>query len=91
VAHTLPYDAAVMSGFRIPRERFAAIRVPTLIMSGSKTEERLRRAARAAAEAIPGARHRDLAGQTHAVKPAALAPSAVEFFVASGTLAAAPR
>ena len=91
VAHTLPYDAAVMSGFRVPRDRFGAIRVPALIMSGSNTDARLRRAARAAAEAIPEARHRDLAGQTHAVKPAALAPAAVEFFVASGTVAAASR
>jgi pimeloyl-ACP methyl ester carboxylesterase len=91
VAHTLPYDAAVMSGFRIPRDRFAAIRTPVLIMSGSKTDARLRHAAHAVAAAIPGARHRDLAGQTHAVKPGALAPSAVEFFVGSAAPAAASR
>ena len=29
VAPTLPYDAAVMTGFRIPRARFASIRVPS--------------------------------------------------------------
>ena len=80
VAHTLPHDASVMSAFRVPRERFAFIRVPALIMSGSKTDARLRRAARATAEVIPSARHRDLPGQTHAVKPEALAPAAVDFF-----------
>lgn len=69
VAHTLPYDAAVMTAFRIPRPRFAAIRVPVVVMNGSKTDPRLRRAAAAIAELIPGARHRELAGQTHNVKP----------------------
>jgi pimeloyl-ACP methyl ester carboxylesterase len=83
VAHTLPYDAAVMSAFRVPRDRFASIHVPTLVMSGSKSDARLRRAARATAEVIPGARHNDLAGQTHAVSPNVLAPAAVEFLLAS--------
>jgi pimeloyl-ACP methyl ester carboxylesterase len=91
VAHTLPYDAAVMSAFRIPRDRFASVRVPALVMSGSKTDARLRRAARAVAEAIPGAQHRDLAGQTHAVKPEVLAPAAVEFFNSPENPAAATR
>ena len=79
VAHTLPYDAAVMTGFRIPRARFAAICVPMLVMNGSKTDGRLRQAARALAEVIPGAHHRELAGQTHNVKPGVLAPAVVEF------------
>ena len=91
VAHTLPYDAAVMSAFRIPRDRFASIRVPALVMSGSKTDARLRRAARAVAEAIPGAQHRDLAGQTHAVKPEVLAAAAIEFFHTPETPAASGR
>jgi len=89
VAHTLPYDAAVMSAFRIPRARFACIRVPALVMSGSKTDARLRRAARAAAEVIPGARHRELAGQTHAVKPDVLAPAVTDFFTTPDKPAAA--
>src|SRR6267142_3707080 len=38
VAHTLPYDAAVMTTFRIPRARFASIGVPALVMHGSKTD-----------------------------------------------------
>ena len=45
VAHTLPYDAAVMTEFRIPRERFASIGVPALVMNGSKTDPRLKEAA----------------------------------------------
>ena len=82
VAHTLPYDAAVMTGFRVPRTRFASIGVPTLAMSGSKTDPRLQRAARAVAAAVPGAEHRTLAGQSHNVSPDALAPAVVEFLTA---------
>ena len=82
VAHTLPYDAAVMTAFRIPRARFASIDVPTLLMNGTKTDPRLREAARAIADAVPGARHRELPGQTHNVKPEVLAPAVVEFFTA---------
>jgi pimeloyl-ACP methyl ester carboxylesterase len=82
VAHTLPYDAAVMTAFSIPRARFASIGVPTLVMNGTKTDPRLREAARAIADAVPTARHRELAGQTHNVKPEVLAPAAVEFFTA---------
>ena len=57
VAHTLPYDAAVMAAFRIPRARFASIGVPTLVMNGTKTDSRLRNAARTIAEIIPGANY----------------------------------
>jgi pimeloyl-ACP methyl ester carboxylesterase len=80
VAHTLPYDAAVMTAFRIPRLRFASIGVPAMVMNGTKTDPRLREAARILAEVIPAARHRELAGQTHNVKPDVLAPAVVEFF-----------
>ena len=82
VAPTLPYDAAVMTQFRIPRERFAAIGVPVLVMNGAKTDARLRDAARVIANAIPAARHQELAGQTHNVKPAVLAPAVAEFLAA---------
>ena len=83
VAHTLPYDAALMTAFRIPRERFAAIGVPVLVMNGTKTDERLKEAARAIAAVIPGARYSELAGQTHNVKPDVLTPAVVEFLTAS--------
>jgi pimeloyl-ACP methyl ester carboxylesterase len=80
VAHTLPYDTAVMNQFRIPTARLASITVPTLAMHGSKTDPRLQKAAKAVADAIPGARHVTLANQTHNVKPAILAPAVIEFF-----------
>ena len=87
VAHTLPYDAAVMTAFRIPRARFASIGVPALVMNGVKTDPMLREAARTIADAIPAARHRELAGQTHNVTPAVLAPEVVEFLTGSTSTA----
>jgi pimeloyl-ACP methyl ester carboxylesterase len=82
VAHTLPYDAAVMTGFRVPRARFAAIAAPTLVMHGSKTPARLKHAAHATRDAIPGAVHSELAGQSHNVKPGVLAPAVISFLTA---------
>jgi pimeloyl-ACP methyl ester carboxylesterase len=87
VAHTLPYDAAVMSGFEVPRERLARVRIPTLAMYGSRTDLRLQRATRAVADAVPGAELRALAGQTHNVKLTALAPAIVEFLTAGAARA----
>ena len=87
VAHTLPYDAAVMTDFRIPRERFAAVSVPTLVMNGSKTDPRLKAAAHAIAAAIPRAQHRELAGQTHNVDAAVLAEAVGEFLAAPAAAA----
>ncbi|HEX5110851.1 MAG TPA: alpha/beta hydrolase [Vicinamibacterales bacterium] len=81
VAHTLPYDAAVMRDFKVPAARLAAISVPALIMHGSKTDLRLQQAARALADAVPGAQHRVLPGQTHNVKPDVLAPAVTGFFL----------
>ena len=83
VAHTLPYDAAVMTAFRIPRARFASIGVPVLVMNGTKTDARLREAAQTIVNVIPAARYRELAGQTHNVKPDVLTPAAVEFLIAT--------
>jgi pimeloyl-ACP methyl ester carboxylesterase len=73
VAHTLPYDAAVMTGFRVPRGAFAAIDRPVLVLNGSKTDARLKAAAHVLAQTIPGASHAELAGQTHNVSTRVLA------------------
>ena len=62
-----------------------------VVMNGSKTDARLKAAAHAVAEAIPGARHRVLAGQTHNVSPAVLTPAVVEFLAGSTAAASARR
>ena len=83
VAHTLPYDAAVMTAFRVPHARFATIQTPVLVMNGTKTDARLKAAAAAVAGTIPGAHYIEVKGQTHNVQPAALISAAGTFLVAA--------
>ena len=66
----------------VPKARLAKIRVPTLAMHGSRTDARLQKATRAVADAVPGAQHRTLEGQTHNVKLGVLAPAVVAFLTA---------
>src|SRR6267143_4387685 len=86
VAHTLPYDAAVMGDFSLPVARLASIATPTLAIHGGKTDARLQKAVRAVAKAVPGAQLRTLKGQTHNVKPEVLSTAVVEFFAADHAL-----
>jgi pimeloyl-ACP methyl ester carboxylesterase len=83
VAHTLPYDSALMGDFTVPRSRLSAIGVPSLVIHGSKTDPRLKRAADAITGTIPGAQARTLEGQNHNVSAAALAPSIIAFLGSS--------
>jgi pimeloyl-ACP methyl ester carboxylesterase len=80
VAHTLPYDAAVLGDFSLPAERIASVRIPTLAMAGDKTDPRLLHAAQAVADCLPNGQLRRLAGQSHNVSMKVLAPVLVEFF-----------
>jgi pimeloyl-ACP methyl ester carboxylesterase len=83
VAHTLPYDAALVGDPSLLGRRAATVSVPTLVMGGAKSPAALRAAVQAVSAAVPGARQRLLAGQTHDVKPQALAPVLVEYFEAA--------
>lgn len=68
LAHTLPYDLTICGpGARIRAENLAKIAVPTLVIGGGASDETLRAGARAAAAAVPGARHETLEGQDHGV------------------------
>jgi pimeloyl-ACP methyl ester carboxylesterase len=84
VAHTLPYDTAFVApyerGTPYPASSWASVKVPTLVMDGGKSQAWIRNAARSLAELLPNAEHRTLEGQTHIVKPAALAPVLEGFF-----------
>jgi pimeloyl-ACP methyl ester carboxylesterase len=82
LAHTLPYDVAVCGpGCALPAERLATITVPTLAIGGGESPEWLRAAARAVADAVPGARYLTLDGQDHGVlrEPAALRSVLTDF------------
>jgi pimeloyl-ACP methyl ester carboxylesterase len=82
VAPTLVYDNEVLGDGAVPRERAATLTVPTLVANGGESPDFFRQAARATAEAIPGAVHRTLEGQSWGqVEPDALAPLLREFFV----------
>ncbi|MDG4822265.1 alpha/beta hydrolase [Asanoa sp. WMMD1127] len=80
VAPTLAYDNAVMGDSSVPRSVAELVRVPTLVAAGGASPDNLRVAAKATADAVPGAVHRELAGQTHDVQPDALGPVLLEFF-----------
>lgn len=78
VAHTLPYDYAVMgetvSGRPLPREPWSAVGNETLIVDGSKSPASLRKAADELAAVLPRSQRRTLEGQSHNVSMKALAP-----------------
>jgi pimeloyl-ACP methyl ester carboxylesterase len=79
VAHTLPYDAAALSGFVPPADRLGSIRVPTLLVYGDKTPPSLQDGTQAAAKLVPKAELRVLPKQSHNLKPASIVPTLVEF------------
>ena len=84
VAHTLPYDAAVMGdtqlGRPLPAERWQRAEVKTFVIVGGKSPAFLHNGTRMLAELLPDAEHRVLAGQTHMVKAKVLAPLLIECF-----------
>jgi pimeloyl-ACP methyl ester carboxylesterase len=79
LAPTIAYDNAAMGDGTVPRERAQRVGTPTLVIAGSLSSEELRHAARTVAEAIPGARYRDLEGQSHTAAPESIAPLLTEF------------
>jgi len=80
VAHTIPYDAAILDGFTIPTALAAKINIPTLVLNGSKSPVSLKNASKKLAEAIPHAQSKSLEGQTHDVSMKAIAPELINFF-----------
>ena len=84
LATSLPYDAQIIrgtgSGGPLPATRWSTVTVPTLVIAGSKSPAWMRNAMRSLADVLPNATHRTLEGQTHIVKPKALAPVLSDFF-----------
>ena len=85
VAHTLPYDYAVMGdtvhGKPLAREPWASIETPTLVVDGGKSPASLRKASDALAELMPNAERRILKGQSHNVSMKMLAPVLEDFLL----------
>ncbi len=84
IAHTLVYDTMIIidyeQGKPFPAGAWASITMPTLVVDGGKSPTWMRNAMQALANVLPNAKYSTLAGQTHIVKPAALAPVLEEFF-----------
>ncbi|HEX8036422.1 MAG TPA: alpha/beta hydrolase, partial [Ktedonobacterales bacterium] len=84
VAHTLPYDCAIVgdTGSGDPRSltRWASVTVPTLVMDGGASAPHMHHAAQVLADVLPHAQRRTLEGQMHDVAPELLAPILEAFF-----------
>jgi pimeloyl-ACP methyl ester carboxylesterase len=95
VAHTLPYDAAIMRGYQdggpLPAGRWASVTVPSVVMCGTDKESPafLVHAARDAAAALPGARlvQRRGLGHTKALNASVIAGALTEFLFGLGNAA----
>lgn len=78
LAHTLAYDGRIMgdtqAGTPLPRERWASVVVPTLVMDGGASHPHMHGAAEALAALLPNATRRTLEGQDHGPVPEVLAP-----------------
>jgi len=84
VAHTVPYDLTILQGTQagrpLPKERWASLRSPCLVIDGGKSPQWMRNGAKALHELVPRSAYQTLPGQTHMVKPEVLAPALIEFF-----------
>ena len=84
VAHTLPYDYAVMgdtlSGRPLDPAEWASVKMPTLVMDGKVSPPRMRQGAQQLAEILPDARKLTLEKQSHEINPEAFGPVLLDFF-----------
>ena len=82
VAHTLPYDLAIVVPFEqgrpLPTGHYDDVRCPTLVIAGGKSPAYLRNAQAAIAAAVPGSVLRVLPGQTHMIKPKVVAAAVID-------------
>lgn len=82
LAHTLPYEMALVNGGQVP-ERLASIRIPTLVMDGGGSLPWAAAAMALLLATVPGSTHLTLLGQNHNPSDELLAPVLREFFGAS--------
>ncbi|MFF1611708.1 alpha/beta fold hydrolase [Amycolatopsis sp. NPDC058278] len=85
VAHTIPYDTAMVIDHQAGEPLPAAwpeVKVPALVIDGGRSPDWMRNGVASLAKVLPSAEYRTLPGQTHIVKAPALAPVLKEFFLA---------
>jgi pimeloyl-ACP methyl ester carboxylesterase len=84
-AHTIPRELRAEGAWRFRPERYAELRVPTLLLVGEESPAWATRATEAVAGALPNAEVRTLAGQGHSATlqaPELLARELTGFFTA---------
>ncbi len=81
LAHTLAYDAAVMGESRaLPRRQLAFVNASVLAIAGDAGPASMAATARTISEQVTTAEFAVLAGQTHNVASAVIAPLLLDFF-----------
>ncbi|SFD97767.1 Pimeloyl-ACP methyl ester carboxylesterase [Paenibacillus catalpae] len=72
VAHTLPYDAALLKGYiggqSLPQDKWTNVTIPTLVLEGTESPASLRHAAQETAEVLPNAKLISKKGLGHTKK-----------------------
>jgi pimeloyl-ACP methyl ester carboxylesterase len=86
VAHTLPYDGAILAGLLagkpLPGKRWTSLTARTLVIDGELSDPWLRNAVQALTGVLPNSKRRTLPGQDHSavfMAPQTLVPVLVEF------------
>jgi pimeloyl-ACP methyl ester carboxylesterase len=85
-AHTLVYDAMIMEGTMqggpLPADRWASVKIPTLVIYGGAGPAWSRNAAEALVELLPHGERQILEAQFHDLTPEVLTPTLERFFLA---------
>jgi len=84
IAYTLVYDILLLKdnarGKPFAKESWQRIKIPVLVMSGSKSAAWSQNSMRQLSDSLPNAKHVDLVGQSHLVNNQKLAPHLIKFF-----------
>jgi hypothetical protein len=87
VAHTLPYDLALVvpfgQGQPLPPGHYDTVPQRTLVLAGGRSPAYMRNAQAAVAAAVPHGRVEVLPGQTHMVKPKVVGPVVSDYLLSS--------
>lgn len=80
IAHTLPYDAAIVGDCSLPEKQAESVKIQTLVSGGDKSPVTMQEAVKKLSEVIPNGQLKMLKGQTHNVAAKAIAPVLIDFF-----------
>lgn len=92
IAHTIPYDLAVLAGTQagkpLPADRWTSVQCPVMVLVGSRSEPFFHSGAKALVGILHNARYQSLQGRDHSavlMAPKALASATREFFRKPGS------